>query len=84
MIIALTPDIERALTEAASKRWTTPELLALEVLRERFVPRPAQEREAAHGATLADFLRGSIGVLHSGEHIPGGARMSEDSHRKHS
>jgi hypothetical protein len=27
--------------------------------------------------SLADFLRSSIGVLHSSEHIAGGARMSE-------
>lgn len=32
--------------------------------------------------TLADFLRRHIGVLHSGEHVPGGARMSEDTGRK--
>ncbi len=32
--------------------------------------------------TLADFLRGHIGVLHSGEHVPGGDRMSEDSGKK--
>ena len=32
--------------------------------------------------TLADFLQGHIGVLHSSEYIPGGARMSEDSGKK--
>jgi prevent-host-death family protein len=33
-------------------------------------------------ATLADFLQGYVGVLHSSEYVPGGARMSEDSGRK--
>ena len=32
--------------------------------------------------TLADFLQGHIGVLHSSEYIPGGARLSEDTGRK--
>ncbi len=32
--------------------------------------------------TLADFLQGHVGVLHSSESIPGGARMSEDSRKK--
>ncbi len=38
---------------------------------------PSEEQE-----TLADFLQGHIGVLHSSEYIPGGARMSEDSDKK--
>ena len=33
-------------------------------------------------ATLADFLQGYVGVLHSSEYTPDGARMSEDSGRK--
>ena len=32
--------------------------------------------------SLADFLQPHIGVLHSSEHVPGGARMSEDSSKK--
>ena len=32
--------------------------------------------------TLEDFLQGHIGVLHSSEHMPGGARMSVDSGKK--
>ncbi len=32
--------------------------------------------------TLADFLKDHIGVIHSNEHIPGGARMSEDTGKK--
>jgi antitoxin (DNA-binding transcriptional repressor) of toxin-antitoxin stability system len=33
-------------------------------------------------AILADFLKGHVGLLHSSEYIPGGARLSEDSGRK--
>lgn len=33
-------------------------------------------------ATLADFLQGYVGVLHSSEYAPGGTRLSEDSGRK--
>lgn len=32
--------------------------------------------------TLADFLHGHVGVLHSSEYVPGGAELSEDSGRK--
>jgi hypothetical protein len=82
MIIKLTPDIEPALAEEARKLGTTPEQLALDSLRERLVgrgpfPSPAKEPE-----TLAHFLQGHIGVLHSSEHVPGGARMSEASGKK--
>lgn len=81
MIIKLTHDIEQALAEEARKLGTTPEQLALDSLRERFVgrepPSPAREPE-----TLADFLCGHLGVLHSSEHVPGGARMSEASGKK--
>jgi hypothetical protein len=37
MILALTSDIEQALVEEAHKLGTTPEQLALDSLRERFV-----------------------------------------------
>ena len=32
--------------------------------------------------TLADFLEGYIGVVHSSENVPGGANMSVDSSKK--
>ena len=41
MIIKLTPDIEQALAEEARKLGTTPEQLAVDSLRERFVGREA-------------------------------------------
>jgi hypothetical protein len=67
MIIELTPDIEQALAEEARKLGMTPEQLALDSLRERFasreaLPSAAKEKEPE---TLAHFLRGHIGVLHS-------------------
>ena len=82
MIITLTPDIERALTAEAQKRGRTPEQLAIESLRERFIAPESDVSLAGAQDTLADFLRGDIGVLHSSEHVPGGARLSEDSGRK--
>jgi hypothetical protein len=33
-------------------------------------------------ATLADFLQGYVGVLHSSDYVPGGAQLSEDSGHK--
>ncbi len=77
MEITLTPDIEQALREQAERRGTTPEQLAIESLRQQFVHPTQSERPAEGQRTLADFLGDSIGVLHSHEHVPGGARMSE-------
>ena len=82
LTLTLTPDIEQALTEQARDCGTTPEILALEVLRERFVAWRAQEAPEDSSRSLADFLDGHIGVLKSSEHVPGGARMSEDGGRK--
>ena len=59
-----------------------PEQLALDSLRERFMPLEAPASLATGQETLANFLRENIGVLHSSEHIPGGARMPEDSGKK--
>ena len=66
----------------ARRQGTTPEMLALDSLRERFVAPTSQEIPAERQETLADFLSGYIGVLHSGEHVPGGARMSEERGKK--
>ena len=82
MIITLTPDIEQTLAEEARKRGTTPEQLALDSLRERFGPPEAAGTPTGEQATLAEFPRGHLGILHSSEHVPGGARLSEDSGRK--
>jgi hypothetical protein len=81
MEITLPPEIERALKEQARQRGTTPEQLALDTLRQEFVsatPNGAESPAPVEGyANLAEFLDGFIGVIHSGEVVPGGARMSE-------
>src|SRR2546425_9511715 len=71
MEITLPPDIEQILAEEARQRGTTAELLALESLRQRFVPQSGQGAPADGHGTLADFLSAHIGVLHSSEEIPG-------------
>jgi hypothetical protein len=82
MIITLTPDIEQALAAEARKLGLTPEQLALDSLRKRFVSPESDRPSAGEQATLADFLRGHLGVLHSSEYVPGGARLSENSGQK--
>jgi len=82
MIITLTPDIEQALAAEARKLGLTPEQLALDSLRERFLSPEGDRFPAGEQATLADFLRRHLGVLHSSEYVPGGARLSKDSGQK--
>jgi len=82
MNISLPPDIEQAVVEHAREQGTTPELLVIDSLRERFLLSPSLSAPTEGEGTLADFLSKHIGVLHSSEHIPGGARMSEDSGKK--
>jgi len=82
MTITLTPEIERALTEEAQRLGTTPEILALDCLREQFVSNTTIEPTEEGQGTLADFLADHIGVLASREQVPGGARMSEHSGQK--
>jgi hypothetical protein len=81
MEIALPPEIEKALKEQARQQGTTPEQLALETLRRQFVsatPNATESGKPVEGyANLAEFLDGFIGVIHSGDVVPGGARMSE-------
>jgi hypothetical protein len=77
MELHLPLDIEHALIEQARRLGTTPEQLALEGLRRQFVhPGPTADPATAPG-TLAEFPADFIGVLHSGEYEPGGARLSE-------
>ena len=81
MQLILTADIEHALIEQANQQGTTPELLALDCLRQRFVPLESVE-PLEEGKSLADFLSDHIGVLASGEHVSGGACLSENSGQK--
>jgi hypothetical protein len=58
--ITLPPDLEGRLTEEASRRGTTAELLALEGLRRLFPPNAAP---AGSSGTLFDFLAGYVGTV---------------------
>ena len=86
MKITVPPEIERTLTARADQLGTTPEVLALDSLREKFPPSDTEESEdtpeGRSPQNLADFLHGYVGVLHSGELVPGGAGMSEDTGKK--
>jgi hypothetical protein len=82
MMIELTPDIVRGLTEEAHRRNMTPEQLALDYLRDRFRPLPFIDSLSEKPATALDMLHDFVGIIDSGEYIPGGARMSEDISRK--
>lgn len=76
MTIPMTPELHRALGKVAEEQGTTPETVAFETLRERLVADEPQTVTSG-SRTLADRLERYIGVLDSGETIPGGARMSE-------
>ncbi|RJP26478.1 MAG: hypothetical protein C4527_15050 [Candidatus Omnitrophota bacterium] len=82
MKITLTPAIESALCEEANRQKTTPEMLALDCLQNRFVTKKGDDPSETEQKTLADFLVGHIGVLSSGNHIHGGARLSENCGQK--
>lgn len=60
--IVLPPDVEGPLADAARKRGTTPELLAIDWLRERFAPLPPGNG-AERDETLFDFLSGYTGAV---------------------
>ncbi len=82
MTITLPFDLAGVLTEQARKQGTTPERIARDYLRERLLPSVTTESTTKEQGTLADFLVDYIGVISSSEHVPGGARMSENSGRK--
>jgi hypothetical protein len=59
--ITLPPDVEAELVKEAEKQGTTPELLAVDCLRNRFAPAP--EAGADEKGSLFDFLSGYIGTV---------------------
>lgn len=69
------------LAEAAQRHGTTPEILAREFLRERLLPANGSHEDPVETRSLADSLAEFIGVLDSGEFVPGGAHMSERMRR---
>ena len=60
--ITLPPDLEQSLVEEADKRGTTPELLALDSLRESFVSAQKKGHEEKN-ESLFDFLSDHIGTV---------------------
>lgn len=60
--ITLPPEIESPLADAARKQGMTPELLALETLRQQFPP-AKPEPAPKEGETLYDFLAGYVGTF---------------------
>jgi hypothetical protein len=83
--ITLPPELERVATERAKQQGTTPELWALDKLHQSLqseaVIEPAPE-PTSDGGSMLDFFAGYVGVLHSGEFVPGGAKMSQETGRK--
>lgn len=82
MKLTLTTDIQNGLINEANKQGTTPEMLALDCLRKRFVLSQIVEPQEDEERSLTDFLRDHIGVISSSEHIPGGAHLSENCGQK--
>ena len=60
--ITLPPEVEGPLTEEARRKGTTPELLAVDCLRQLFTAPPTTET-LAEGETLFDFLTGYAGTV---------------------
>jgi hypothetical protein len=82
MKITLTPDIEIALAKKAKKNGTTPERLALDTLRERFLSPSESEIAIPTNESLADFLREHIGVISSRDYFSGRSHLSEKTGKK--
>lgn len=83
--ITLPLELERVVTERAKLQGTTPELWTLNMisqsLQTEIAIEPAPEPTTAGGSML-DYFAGYVGVLHSGEFVPGGAQMSQNTGRK--
>lgn len=82
MTITLTPEIEDALAQYARNYGTTPERLAISVLKERFISSHKVETSAEEQGTLYDFFIDHLGVLDSRNYVAGGAQMSKNSGKK--
>ena len=61
--ITLPSDLEDRLGDEARRRGTTPELLALDGLRQLFAPHPSADNDAEGNGTLSDFLAGYVGTV---------------------
>jgi hypothetical protein len=82
MRIELAPDLESALSDAARRQGTTPDLLAEAYLRERLDVR-RHESPGTEAKTLADFLAGYVGVLDNGNDDDANeGNLAEDTGRR--
>ena len=79
--IMLPSELERAVTEEATQRGTTVELLTLDVLQARFL-KPSPTKQLPAGATLADALGDYIGAINTRDKYPEGSTLSENTGRK--
>jgi hypothetical protein len=61
--ITLPVDIAGPIAEEARRRGTTPERLAIDMLRRQFAPPVGLSSEQPPEPTLADFLDGYIGIV---------------------
>lgn len=84
MTIVVTPAVHEELAKRAREQGTTPDLLADVYLRERLAVEEKTDAPPTEATprNLAERLKGYVGVLHSSEHVPGGAQMSERTGEK--
>jgi hypothetical protein len=83
--ITLPPELERVVVERAKLQGTTPELWTLDRLNRSLQADTAAEpshMSSADDGSMLDFFKGYAGVVDSGEFVPGGAQMSQDTGRK--
>ena len=76
VVITLPPEIEQIVTERAEQQGTTPEIVALNGLRECFLSSMSPPNPQG---TMADFLGDFIGCFDSRTRVPGGANLAENS-----
>lgn len=84
--ITLPSEIEEPLTKAALEQGTTPELLAVDYLRQRFLPPPSTEDKIAGKKTLFDSLAGFAGTIDGTSEALSencGERFTEELLKKH-
>lgn len=62
MVIRLSPDLEAALSESAHQQGTTPDVLAINILRERVLPPPASHASQDEWERMLRALATDCGV----------------------
>jgi predicted transcriptional regulator len=82
MTIEFPPELKRKLDETARRQGTTPDALVVTIVRDQLLSEERTKPADAAPRNLAERLKGYVGVLHSSEHVPGGAQMSERTGEK--